>query len=211
MHFYPAGSRVYSRTIGLGPSFIAVSIDASVRERLEVEVPGGRVALRSLTNVSGPRVSALIPLVESLSLGTPQVLVAEAVAKLILIEVLDALAGDSARARGQGRLGRRALGRAIEFIEANLASDFRLADLAAQVGLSASHFARCFKEETGKSPHAYVLERRVERAKRLLRTTDTAIADIAFECGFSSQSHLTTIFRQIADITPGRYRKRTRG
>jgi len=213
MHFHPAGSRVYTRSIGVGPSFIALGIDPSVRERVERQASASgayaRPQLRSMSNIRGPRVSALIPLVEALSMSKQDAIMADAVARLVIVEALDALAASPARGRGGSRLGRRALGRAIEFIEANLSADFRLADLAAQVGLSSSHFARCFKEETGKSPHAYVLERRVERAKRLLRTTDTSIADIAAECGFSSQSHLTTIFRQIAEITPGRYRKRS--
>ncbi len=77
-------------------------------------------------------------------------------------------------------------------------------------GLSVSHFTRRFKVTTGLSPHQFVLRRRVERAKRLLKHTSEAIAQIALCCGFSHQEHLTHTFKRFTGNTPGRYRQTVR-
>ncbi|MNL85512.1 Exoenzyme S synthesis regulatory protein ExsA [compost metagenome] len=74
--------------------------------------------------------------------------------------------------------------------------------------MSTYHFARRFQETVGMSPHSYVLGRRIERAGALLRRRDVPLVDIALACGFSSQSHLTTVFRRCLGLTPGEYRRR---
>jgi AraC family transcriptional regulator len=68
------------------------------------------------------------------------------------------------------------------------------------------HFSRSFKQATGVGPQRYVIQRRVERAKRLLRQTRQPIALIAQEAGFADQSHLTQIFHREMGVTPGRFR-----
>ncbi len=97
--------------------------------------------------------------------------------------------------------------RAIDFIETNLSRRLTLDDLAASASMSPFHFARGFKRVTGKPPHAYVTARRVEKAKQLLRSSSLSISDIAGACGFSSQSHFTTIFRRVTGATPARFRR----
>src|SRR6185312_3828538 len=79
----------------------------------------------------------------------------------------------------------------IEFIEANLDQPLTLDAMAAQVGISPLYLARAFKAAVGQSPHQYVLARRIERAKELLRNTEIPIIDVALSVGFSSQSHLS--------------------
>jgi AraC family transcriptional regulator len=59
----------------------------------------------------------------------------------------------------------------------------------------------------GQAPHRYVLDRRVERAKALLRDTETSVVDIALETGFSSQSHLSAWFTRLVGTTPAAYRR----
>jgi AraC-like DNA-binding protein len=75
--------------------------------------------------------------------------------------------------------------------------------------LSPCYFAHAFKATTGWSPHQYVLHRRLARAQHLLRTTQMPIAAIAYEVGFGSQSHMTTVFRRLLQTTPSRYRQQT--
>ncbi len=99
------------------------------------------------------------------------------------------------------------LARVKEYIEANLSRSLSLAALADVACLSASHFGRTFKLITGASPLRYVIGRRVERAKRLLIQHERSIAQIAFDCGFSGQSHLTRTFHDITGITPAVFRK----
>ena len=94
-----------------------------------------------------------------------------------------------------------------DFVESHLELPLTISDLAAVGGLSEFHFARMFKRSTGESPHAFVLRRRVERAKRLLAENRLPLREIALACGFSSQSHLTARFRKQTGITPRSYRR----
>ncbi|TCU15648.1 AraC family transcriptional regulator [Rhizobium azibense] len=103
-------------------------------------------------------------------------------------------------------LGRRTFERVRDYIEAHIASDISLREVAAIAGMPVDTFARRFKETTGRPPYAYILEERVRRAELLLRDPSVAIGAIAFRLGFSSQSHLTTTFRRLKGITPRTYR-----
>jgi AraC family transcriptional regulator len=97
--------------------------------------------------------------------------------------------------------------RLIAFVDENLGSDLGLTRLAAVAGYSPDHFARLFKRAFGLSPYQYVLERRVERAKSLLRDRSHSIAEVAMLCGFASQAHFHTTFKARTGVTPGAYRK----
>jgi AraC family transcriptional regulator len=66
---------------------------------------------------------------------------------------------------------------------------------------------RMFRAATGYSPHRYILELRVERAKRLIREQHTSLIEISATCGFASQAHMSTVFRQQLGITPSEYRR----
>lgn len=80
--------------------------------------------------------------------------------------------------------------------------------LAAVSGVSQAHFARSFKEAFGVPPHRYLLTRRIERAKSLLRDTDTPIVDIAFQTGWDSLGTFGRTFREITGERPTDLRKR---
>jgi AraC family transcriptional regulator len=95
--------------------------------------------------------------------------------------------------------------RSVDYIETHLDETIRLQDLAAIGQLSAFHFLRMFQASFGVSPHGWVAHRRVERAKSMLRGKDP-IAQIASSCGFSSQSHMTRVFKLGTGITPLAYR-----
>lgn len=105
-----------------------------------------------------------------------------------------------------GGLPPHQLRRVLDYIEAHLSQDIKLADVAQQLDLSPFHFSRLFKQSIGLSPHQYLLQQRVEKAKGLLQRTDRRIIDIALECGFSSHSHLSKLFRQFTGITPKAFR-----
>ena len=95
----------------------------------------------------------------------------------------------------------------LDHIEANLADPLSLDSLASIAGVSPYHFARLFRRYMGRSPHKYVIERRVARARRKLNQSDDPIALIAHDCGFSSQSHMTDAFGTVIGVTPGVIRK----
>jgi AraC family transcriptional regulator len=98
------------------------------------------------------------------------------------------------------------LAHVVEYIENNLNEQLSLVALARIAQTSAFHFARQFKSSTGLTPHQYVMQRRIDRARRLLRDPRLSIADVAFDCGFATQAHLTAVFRKLVGSTPKAYR-----
>jgi AraC family transcriptional regulator len=118
---------------------------------------------------------------------------------------------DCALPRVRPGLAAGPLQRTVDYIEANLADDISLGDLAAVSGLSAVTFARQFKRSTGEAPHQYLLRARAERARRLLSIGTLPIAAIALDCGFCHQEHMTRVFRKRFGVTPGAFRALSRG
>lgn len=102
---------------------------------------------------------------------------------------------------------RPGLRRLHDYVEAELAGDLSVSALAREAGVPGNVFGRAFRDTYGTSPHQFVLSRRLERARTLLLSTDLPIAAIAFETGFSSQSHLTTAFGKLTGTTPAEYRR----
>lgn len=94
----------------------------------------------------------------------------------------------------------------LDYIHGHLDRDLKLATIAQQVDLSQYYFASQFKQSMGMTPHQYVNQQRIEKAKRLLKTKKLSISEIALDCGFSSQSHLTKVFRHYIGTTPKAYR-----
>lgn len=106
----------------------------------------------------------------------------------------------------QGGLPTYRLRRVLEHIEANLASDLRLGDLAQIASMSPHYFGELFRQSMGMTPHQYLAAQRIERAKQLLRSTSLTPSEVALTTGFADQSHFTKVFRRIAGTTPGRFR-----
>jgi AraC family transcriptional regulator len=107
----------------------------------------------------------------------------------------------------RGGLSPAALRRVQVFIEANLERTIRLNDLAGRAGLSVYHFARAFRVSAGQTPGAFVEQRRLERVKQLIAQSDHPLAEIAVECGFGTQSRLTTTFKRRTGFTPAEFRR----
>lgn len=101
--------------------------------------------------------------------------------------------------------------RAKEIIDAKLDGEISLAFLSGQCGLSTSHFSRAFRRSTGMSPHQWLLARRVDQAKDLLRRSDLGLSEIALACGFADQSHFTRIFARATGVSPGAWRRSALG
>lgn len=99
-------------------------------------------------------------------------------------------------------LTRTQLQQVFDYIQAHLDRDLSLTELAEIINNSPTYFASLFKQAMGISPHQYVIQQRVERAKTMLSKTDLAIADIALQVGFSSQSHLNQQFKRLTGVTP---------
>jgi AraC family transcriptional regulator len=105
-----------------------------------------------------------------------------------------------------GGVAEASLRRVLEYIQANLAGDLHLQELAEVADLSTFHFAKLFKRSTGCSPHQFVLQRRLERAKDLLRNPRISLSEVSLRAGFADQSHLSNVFRRFVGLTPARFR-----
>jgi AraC family transcriptional regulator len=99
------------------------------------------------------------------------------------------------------------LRRVNAFVDANPDADPSVADLAGECRLSPSHFARAFSRSVGTSPHRWMINRRIERAKALLRDGGHQLAQVAQCCGFVDQSHFTRAFARSVGQSPGRWRR----
>lgn len=110
---------------------------------------------------------------------------------------------DVARQAASGVRG-AGLDRARDLIDVRCAEPLSLATLATEAGMSRWHFIRAFAGRFGLTPHAYVIERRVDVARRLLDTGGRP-AEVAVRCGFADQSHLIRHFKRVVGVTPGEY------
>lgn len=111
-------------------------------------------------------------------------------------------------AQNPGSLSSNQLRKSLTYMEEHLAEELPLPAIARAAGLSPFHFARRFKNATGLAPHQYLIHQRVKRARHLLISTSASIAEVAAQCGFCDQSHLTNHFRRVLNMTPRRFRER---
>jgi AraC-like DNA-binding protein len=132
-----------------------------------------------------------------------QALDAEIAAKAPLVPTADLAATQP----GRGGLAPWQVRRVAMYMEGNLAVSIRCEDLARVTRLSVSHFMRAFRESFGAPPHTYLMRRRMERAQDLMLSTETTIGQIALDCGFADQSHLTRLFHKIVGESPAAWRR----
>lgn len=186
--------------------FRAVAAEAGAEpERLEVL---NAVAVRDpLLEQTG------MALLEELDSGGPaDRLYAESLAQVLAVHLLRR---HSSLGRGPsrgldpertGRLSRTSLRAVTDYVGDNLSGNLSLGEIADAANLSPYHFARAFKRSTGLSPHQYVLRRRIERAKDLLRNTDLPVGEVSRRVGFASPSHFSQQFRRIVGAAPSSLR-----
>lgn len=105
-------------------------------------------------------------------------------------------------------LSQTTLNHVIDYIQTHLDQDVKLTNLAAIAQLSPYHFLRLFKQRLGVTPHQYILQCRIDRAKHFLQHSELSIADIARRVGFCDQSHLTRHFKRIVGVTPRQLSRR---
>ena len=142
-------------------------------------------------NVTLPGCAAIIEQLEA-EMTAPGPFTTEAVDSLARL-VLVGFAGRRGRSSGPQQLSAGLLSRLEAYVDANLTQRILVADMATVVGLPAQSFAKAYLRYTGRSPHQFVLARRVERATELLRNSSRSLSEVAAACGFSSQQHMTHV------------------
>lgn len=133
----------------------------------------------------------------------------EQLAALMLEQTFRVLTTASARGISPRHVHFARLQKVLNHIHEHLADDLRSETLADLAEVSLAHFRRIFEDAMGMPPHRYILGVRLEQARKLLTLSALPIAQIAQECGFSSQSHLTACFRTTHAVTPAGYRAAT--
>ena len=172
--------------------------------------PVEAVRLADVLRADDPVITAAVAAIaaEATEAGLGGALYVDALARQLVIHLLRRYA--SVRLRPRERAGRLspAQGRsAAEFVEANLHEPLTLDAMAADIGIGACRFARHFKRSFGVAPYAYVVERRLARAWRLLAETAQPVKSVAAACGFCDQAHLTRLFARRFGTTPAAFRR----
>ncbi|MCJ0762157.1 AraC family transcriptional regulator [Variovorax terrae] len=166
--------------------------------------------LRQSLHFSDPSLAAVMrAMVHEIRLGCPNgALFAESLSVGAVLH-LCRTRGVRAPSLGQerGKLNPWQWARIEEMIAHDLAADLSLSALSSATGMSKAQFVRLFRNSTGTSPHRYVLEKRVERARKMIQSNSASLFDIALEAGFASQAHMTRSFQDILGVTPGAARK----
>jgi AraC family transcriptional regulator len=107
----------------------------------------------------------------------------------------------------RGGLARWQLKRVKDYVEANLGSIIRVADLARIAQRSVSHFSRTFMRSVGYTPHAYVMRQRMLRAQDIMLSSQHPLSRIALECGMADQAHFSHVFRRLVGTNPSAWRR----
>jgi AraC family transcriptional regulator len=97
--------------------------------------------------------------------------------------------------------------RACEKLDSDLGGKLSLEQIAAEFGLSVSHFSRAFRASTGLPPHQWLLRQRVKAAKQLMTIRDLPLSEIAISAGFANQSHFTRVFSAVVGVSPAAWRR----
>ncbi|MEM7487978.1 MAG: AraC family transcriptional regulator [Pseudomonadota bacterium] len=134
-------------------------------------------------------------------------LYADSAAHMIVANLLR-LAGETwPPSNGAIPLDERALDLVTSAMWDRLGHPLPIADLARLVDMNVYAFSRAFRAATGNSPHKHLIQCRIDRVRRMLEDTDESLVDIAYDCGFASQSHMTAAFAKAVGMPPGRYRR----
>jgi AraC family transcriptional regulator len=128
-------------------------------------------------------------------------------ASVVVDQIARVLSGKAGQRISPDRLQLGRLNTVLDWLVTNLDKEITNSILAERAGLSESHFRHMFLQAMGISPIRYVQQKRIERARELLASTNLPIAHLATECGFVSQSYLTTCFRGTYGMTPARFRR----
>lgn len=209
-HLLPSGTRVRADFTG-DCAMVLLTLSSPLLRRVLAGTAGGALPPCAELDAPNPIIASLIDSVAERCRRESSFALSwvRSIAPVIAIEMLVPDAGASTAGDVPPlQLQAWRLKRLDEMIEASLDAWIPLARMADAVGLSLFHFARTFRSTLGLTPQAYVQLRRCEKARSLMEEDRLTLSEIALACGFTSQSHFTTVFKRLEGITPGRWRGR---
>jgi AraC family transcriptional regulator len=202
--FYPAGLTL--RTVQPAARFVQVVWDTDLYSSLLPELGAATSGFEFLYPLQDPLLGQIVTtLAQEIEGGFADRILVESLGTALCIRIAQRFV-EHLPLPTSGGLSPERLQRVRDYVEAHLDNDLPLTMLADVACLSPYHFSRSFKQAAGVGPQRYVIQRRLERAKRLLRQTHQPLALIAQEAGFADQGHLTQMFRRETGVTPGRFR-----
>lgn len=184
------------------PEFLAQSMDNGVRPE--------KIELRWEHGVDSPPLRELMLLLhaEATRPSASDGHYATAIARLIAIHLVQHFSTQITDFVKRGGLSPARLKKVAALVEQRLGDELSLDEMARAAGLSVFHFSRVFRQTTGMSPFQYVLKSRIGRARERLLEPHARIGEIALDCGFCDQAHLTRHFKRIAGVTPAVFVRR---
>lgn len=104
------------------------------------------------------------------------------------------------------RTNKENIGKVIDYMNENFTSDISCSELSKLMSMDKFCFIRNFKSQTGKTPYEYLLDLKIEKAKKMLKSNKYTVTEISMMCGFSSHSHFTSTFKKKTGISPTEYK-----
>lgn len=197
-----------------GFDFLLIEMSRAFIERVNDEKGGARVS--SLLPMNGQR----DPVLGALAQVMTQVLDRPAETSSLFVDHVSLAIGTHLLSEygagatagwgdtGGGRvLSRKLEVRAKDMLLAAMRDDNSIADIAEACNLSRSYFIKAFRQTVGTTPHRWLLEQRVQKAKEHLRVPGRSITEIALQCGFADQAHMTRVFASVVGVSPGAWRR----
>lgn len=152
---------------------------------------------------------AVFALLQAMAAGMPD-LYAETVAQWLATHLLSTHTtwrAPAAPERSPGVISDQRLARVVEYMTLHFAEPLNLERLAREAGISKFHFAHLFRERTGMTPHRYLVQLRMDAARRMLTSTELTVSEIAAACGYDSPAHFGAAFQSRYKQTPGSFRR----
>ncbi|MCU0625139.1 MAG: AraC family transcriptional regulator [Gemmatimonadaceae bacterium] len=205
--FCPAGESFSHRVPGPSRYALVTLSDARLRSLL----PGTPPELARSYALDAPQLHHLVQslVVEADRRNPGGVLFVDAVAAAVAQTIVTTTRVENAPAPvARGGLAGHVRTRVLDLIEARLGSGVSADELAREAGLSVAHFARAFRTSVGMPPHQYLMQRRLEAARRALELPGAVLSEVAFRHGFADQAHFGRAFRKAFGVTPGSVRAR---
>jgi AraC family transcriptional regulator len=193
----------------------AALVEGSTTEFCEMRIPTKLFGDRPLETRIRHRDPFLVALIDRMSTaiggdGVAGRLLTESLASTIQLHLTDRVGGGlDADKRSHRKLTPAQQASLIEFLEDGLDTNISLETLANHASMAVNVFLTAFAEAFGTTPHQFLLDRRINRAKTLLTMTTQSVTDIGHAVGFSSPSHFTTTFKQRVGFTPTAFRRIT--
>lgn len=145
---------------------------------------------------------------EALNTSQPSPLMLQSVNLQLVIQLIREIGNNNGLRETGAVPDRPYIEKAIDFMEAYYNADITLEDVCSEIHVSRYHFIRMFKENTGRTPHEYLLHIRLTKAKELLELGVCSIQEAAKQCGFVNQGHFASVFKRHMGMPPTVYRKK---